>query len=103
VQADDALRAKGGTILAVSVDSPEESLAVVEDEELPFPILSDAQRTVIHAYGLAHEDAGPGGETIAVPAQILVRPDGSIAWRHVASRITDRATPEQTLAAIARL
>jgi len=76
---------------------------VIEDDGLPFPILSDAERSVIRAYGLAHEGGGPEGETIAVPAELLLRPDGSIAWRHVARRITDRADPADTLAAVERL
>jgi len=76
---------------------------VIEEDALPFPILSDAERTVIRAFGLVHEGGGIEGETIAVPAELLLRPDGSIAWRHVARRITDRADPAQTLAAVERL
>ena len=70
---------------------------------MPFAILSDDDGRVIRSYGLAHEGGGLDGELIAVPAQVLVRPDGSIAWQHVAGRITDRAGPSETLAAIQRL
>jgi hypothetical protein len=55
---------------------------------------------VIRATGLAHEEGGPAGETIAIPAQILLRPDGTVAWKFVSSRITERAPPEETLRAI---
>jgi peroxiredoxin len=66
-------------------------------------VLSDTTRDVIRRYGLLHPGGGPGGTDIAVPAQFLVRPDGSIAWRHVSRRIQDRAAPAETLAAIAAL
>ncbi len=98
-----ALRAKGGMCLAISVDPPEKSRVVVEESGLSFPILSDEGRSVIERYGLVHEGGGLNGETIAVPAQILVATDGTIRWRHVARRITARADPRDTLAAIARL
>jgi hypothetical protein len=58
---------------------------------------------VIGAYGLTHEGGGLDGETIAVPAQLLVRSNGTIAWRHVARFITDRVDPRETRAAIERL
>jgi hypothetical protein len=32
-----------------------------------------------------------------------VRADGTIAWRHVATRITDRADPDDVLVAIGTL
>lgn len=73
------------------------------DDGLPFAMLSDMDASVIRRYGLAHEGGGLDGETIAVPAQLLVRPDGTIAWRHVARAITDRADPRDTRAAVERL
>ena len=93
------LAQKGGKILAISVDPPELSREVVERDGLQFPILSDVERSAIRAYGVEHE-GGLGNESIAVPAQILVRPDGTIAWTHVARRITDRAYPSATLEAV---
>ena len=90
-------------MLAVSVDTPEQSRELVAADGLPFRILSDTTRSAIRRYGLLHEGGGPGGTDIAVPAQFLVRPDGSIAWRHVSRRIQDRAEPAETLAAIAAL
>lgn len=97
------MAAKEGRVLALSVDDPDLSKAVVEEDGLSFAILSDAGGSVIRSYGLAHAGGGPRGELIAVPAQLLVRADGSIAWQHVARRITDRADPRDTLAAIQRL
>jgi peroxiredoxin len=85
------------------VDTPDESRELAAAEGLAFRILSDEKRDVIRRYGLLHPGGGPGGTDIAVPAQFLVRPDGSIAWRHVSRRIQDRADPAETLAAIAAL
>ena len=77
-----------------------QSREVIQQDGLPFAILSDTERRVIALYGLAHEDAGLAGETIAIPAEILLRPDGSIAWQHSARRITERASPSVLLAEI---
>jgi len=85
------------------VDTPEESRELVAAEGLPFRILSDEQRDVVRRYGLLHAGGGPGGTDIAVPAQFLLRPDGSVAWRHISRRIQDRADPAETLAAVAAL
>jgi peroxiredoxin len=76
---------------------------VVEAEELPFRILADERLEVIRAMGLAHEGGGPDGGTIAIPAQILLRPDGTVAWSFVSDRITARAPPEATLRAVEAL
>ena len=97
------MRWKGGTLLAISVDLPELSKRLADELSLPFRLLSDSERTVIHAYGLEHVGGGPDGETIAVPAQLLVAKDGRIAWKHVAGRIPDRAGPGETLTALAQI
>ena len=87
-------------MLAISVDPPELSRGVVEEEGLRFPILADPAREVIRSYGLVHAGGGLDEEDIALPAQLLVAPDGRIVWSHVARRIQDRASPARTLAAI---
>lgn len=102
-EADTALRARGGTLLAISADELEDLARLRTELELPFRLLSAAGLPTLADYGLEHPGGGPDGETIAVPAELLVGQDGRIGWRHVAQRIQDRATPEQVLAAIARL
>jgi len=94
------MRAAGGSLLAISVDTPEEHRRLARDEGLAFRLLSDAGGEVIRAWGVAHPGGGLDGGTIAVPSQVLLRSDGTLAWRHVAGRITDRPSPERTLAAI---
>ena len=99
----EVLAKRGGAVLAVSVDGPEPSRALIDSEDLRFRLLSDTSLDVVRRYGLLHAGGGPGGADIAVPALFLVRPDGRIAWRHVARRAQDRADPQEILAAIAAL
>lgn len=70
---------------------------------LPFRLLSAAQLPVLDDYGLSHVGGGPEGETIAVPAELLLDRNGTIVWKHVARLITDRAAPAQLLRALQRL
>ena len=85
------------------MDEVEDARTLKEDERLPFRILSARGIPVLADYGLEHAGGGLDGETIAVPAQLLVRQDGGIAWRHVARRIPDRPSPAETLAALRAL
>lgn len=101
VQAE--LEKRGGGILAVSVDAPQESRAVVARKHLPFPILSDAGRSVIQSYGLVHARGGPGGSDIAIPAKLLIDTRGRILWRAIAHRIQDRPDPADVLAVVRKL
>ena len=87
-------------MLAVSVDPPQINAEVARDEGLRFPLLSDVGREVVCEYGLLDAGGGRGGADIAVPALLLLRQDGSVAWRHVARRIQDRADPEEVLEAV---
>lgn len=87
-------------MLALSVDEPADSARVVREEGLRFPILGDTDREVVRRYGLLHPGGAPDGGDIAVPALLLLRGDGSIAWRHVARRIQDRADPAAVLEAV---
>jgi peroxiredoxin len=90
-------------VLAISADRPEDNARVVEDNGLAFPILSDQSLDAITSYGLLHRDGLGAGKDLAIPAQLLVRPDASIAWRHVATAIQDRPAPSEVLAAVESL
>lgn len=85
------------------MDEPELARQVAAELALPFRILADSERAFLRAYGLEHPGGGPEGETIAIPAQLLVARDGTIVWEHVARRITDRVDPARTLRALALL
>ncbi len=97
------LQRRKGRLLAVSVDSPEKSLKVVQKQHLGFSLLSDGDRKVIRDYGILHEGGGLNGEDIAVPAMFLIDRDGKLVWFHRAKRITDRPHPREVLEAIQAL
>ncbi len=99
----DELKRRGGQLIAVSVDRPEESADVVNRQHLPFPILADTDRTVIKSYGLVHHGGGPKHDDIAIPAHMLIERGGQIAWRHVAHRFQDRPYPSTILQEIEKL
>ena len=96
----EALRRRGGTLLAISATDWEETRKLAEDLDSPFPLLSDDGARVIRIYGLLHPGGGPGGEDIAIPAHVLLDRKGRIVWRHVARKIQDRPDPAEDLRAI---
>ncbi len=96
----EELKRRGGGLLAISVDTEENTRHLVESQQLTFPVLLDTDGRVIREYGLLHLGAGLTGEDVAAPAQLLVDSDRRIVWRHIANRVTDRADPRDVLLAI---
>jgi peroxiredoxin len=84
-------------VVAVSVDTSEESARLAEGLGLEFPILSDVQEEAIHTWGLVHENGKPGGGAISRPAIFLVEPDGTISWRRLTDDYRVRLRPEDVL------
>ena len=84
-------------MVAVSVDTNEESARLAEGLGLQFPILSDVQEEAIHTWGLVHENAKPGGGALSRPAIFLVEPDGTISWRRLTDDYRVRLRPEDVL------
>ena len=66
---------------------------------MSFPILSDADRVMIEAWGVTHPGGGMG-EDIARPATFLVGPDGDILWRSLTENWRVRVRPEYLFEAI---
>jgi peroxiredoxin len=96
-EVDGELRARGGTLVAISVDPPERSRELRTRRGFTFPILSDQSRAEIRALGIVHKGGGPGNSEIAVPAQFLLDRDGRVLWSHVSQRIQGRADPADVL------
>ena len=99
----EELKQLGVSLLAISVDPPEDARRLSARQNLSFPILCDTRREVVKAYGLLHEEGGPYGSDIAIPALVLIDQDGGIVWRHVSKRAQDRLHPVDILAAARRL
>jgi peroxiredoxin len=81
------LAAIGYGIAALSVDTPDRSLALAAQLALPFPLLCDPSRDTVRAYGLFNA-AEKGG--IAYPATFVLDRDRVVRFRSLdrtASRV----------------
>jgi peroxiredoxin len=87
-------------VVAISVDSPEESRKLCQSRGYTFPFLSDPQAATIRAYGVLHEHGGEEGRDIARPAEFLVDPTGTIRWVNLTENLLARLRPETALRAI---
>jgi peroxiredoxin len=94
---------RGVEILAISVDSPEESQRLCKAKGYSFPFLSDAKAEVIRRYGVLHPGGGENGRDIARPAEFLVDSSGVIGWVNLTEDLRVRARPQMVLDALNRL
>jgi peroxiredoxin len=85
------------TPVAISVDSPDESRALMQKAGYTFPFLSDANADVIKRYDILHKGAGVGGHDVARPAEFLVDRNGVVRWRNLTESFRVRARPEELL------
>jgi hypothetical protein len=93
--------AAGARIFAISIDAPERNAAMVAKLSLPFPFLSDPDRSLaIRPYGVADEK---DERHIARPAVIVVTTDHQEVFRFVSRDFADRIPEDQVLAAIQEL
>ncbi len=83
--------------MAISVDAPDTSRDLVQQQGYTFPFLSDTNVEVIRRYDLVHEDAGGSGHDIARPAEFLVDSSGTVRWVNLTHNYWVRARPEQIL------
>lgn len=90
-------------VVAISVDSNEDSRRLCRSQGYTFPLLSDSKAEVIRRYGVLHPGAGPGEKDIARPAEFLVDSRGIVRWVNLTGDIRVRARPEQVLREIDRI
>ena len=83
--------------VAISVDSPEESHAMLQQAGYTFPFLSDQKGEVIKRYDLVHAGQGENGRDIARPAEFLIDSSGTVRWVHMTENYWVRARPEEVL------
>ena len=85
-------------VVAIDVDSPGQHAAMVEKLNLPFPMLSDPDRSrAIGPYGLRNE-ADPRG--VAIPATVVIDPNGDEIERLVSRDFADRPSEDAALDAL---
>ncbi|OYY72069.1 peroxiredoxin-like family protein [Sphingomonas sp. 28-63-12] len=115
--------AVGATLMAVSPQTPGESLNTAEKNDLAFPVLSDTGSRVAKSFGIAFDLAddlrpiftslgqalpdrnGDDSWLLPVPATYVIDRDGIIAFAHLDVDFRNRlepATITATLAALAR-
>ncbi|MFO1271156.1 MAG: peroxiredoxin-like family protein [Rubrivivax sp.] len=116
-----ALQQLGGQLVAVSPQTPDNSLSTAEKNELAFPVLSDSALAAATAFGVAFEMPpelidlysrvghdlpvlnGNGRWVLPVPATYVIDRSGRVAFAHVEADYRERAEPRDVLAAVAEL
>jgi peroxiredoxin len=112
----DGFSQRGARLVAVSPQTPDNSLTMAEKHSLEFPVLSDEGGEVIGTYGLkypvtAHElyEAGgadlpkfngSGGWILPAPAVFVIDREGVVRFASVNGDYTQRVEPEEALAAL---
>lgn len=112
------IRAAGAELVAVSPQTPDQSLSLAEQHDLAFPVLSDAGNRVAGEYGLVFTSGAAatatmnelgvelssfnGDETNTLPAAstFVIGQDGRIRFASVTGDYRWRVGPEEVLAAL---
>jgi peroxiredoxin len=115
------IRALGATLVAISPQTPDESLSTAEKRRLEFHVLSDAGNHVARAWGLVWKvgasldslhkafgidlaaSNGDGSNELPVPATFIVDPSGRIAFAHYDANWRVRLEPAALLAALEKV
>ena len=91
----------GAVIAAIDVDSPGQHAAMVEKLNLPFPLLSDPERDLaVGPYDLLNT-VDP--RNLAIPATVLVGPEGEEVSRSVSRDYADRPFEDAALESLLEL
>lgn len=109
------LRQTGTQLVAISPQSPDNSLSTAEKNELAFPVLSDSALTAANAFGVAFNMPAElialyarngndlptvnanGQWVLPIPATYLVGDDGHVVYAHVEADYRQRAEPAELL------
>ncbi len=112
------VKALGAQLVAISPQTPDNSLSTQEKNELAFEVLSDSHLLAAQGFGIAFDlppalvevytsvghdlpqTNGNGRWTLPLPATYVVGQDGRIAFAHVDVDYRNRAEPADVLASI---
>ena len=86
-------------MLAISVDDLSNASGIVQDLNIPFPVLYDPSGTVPRSYEVFELLE----RNLAAPATFVVDRDGVIRWRYIASDIGDRPPASMVLRQLSEL
>jgi peroxiredoxin len=115
-------RAYGASVMAISPQTPDDSLSATEKNELSFDVLSDVHQEVIAAYRVQftvpadlkdlhlevfHNDlsihTADGSWDLPVPATFVIDRSGIVRARYVSADYTTRMDPDDIEAALAAM
>ncbi|MEE4417812.1 peroxiredoxin-like family protein [Streptomyces bugieae] len=117
-QHHDAIAACGARLVAISPQIPDESLSLIEKEQLAFEVLSDDGSEVAKAFGIAFDLSEELGDlydqlgfdlqrvnssnarTLPLPATYVIDRTGVIRWAFVSTDYTVRAEPSDIVSAL---
>jgi peroxiredoxin len=115
-----ALKSLGANLVAVSPQTPDNSLGTAEKNALAFAVLSDSALEAATAFGVAFDLApeliglygqvgndlpvlnGNGRWVLPVPVTYVIDSDGRVAFAHVDADYRERAEPAEVLAVLAK-
>jgi peroxiredoxin len=113
-----AIRQLGAELVAVSPQTPNESLSTVEKNELAFSVLSDARSATAKAYGIAFDLAeelrpiyarfghalpdknGDDSWVLPIPATYVIDTDGTIVLAFIDVDYRNRLEPAEIISAL---
>jgi peroxiredoxin len=97
------IRNTGAEVVAVSVESVAANKKLAADLNLSFPILSDANLSLLDQLGMVHEGAGPGGVNIARPGTFIIDRRQRLVWMETTNLLRHRPDPEDILVELKKL
>ncbi len=118
-QALPTVEAARARMVAVSPQTPDSSMTIVQRQQLTYPVLSDTRNRVARRFGLVFsvgEDVrekyrsagidlarsnGDASWELPVPATYVIAPDRTITYAFVEADYTQRAAPDDVVAALA--
>ena len=110
--------ARGGTLVAISPQTPDNSLSTAEKNELAFTVLSDSTLSAARGFGVLFDmpaelvalyqgvghdlpvQNGNGQWALPVPATYVIGTDGVVRYAHVDADYRNRAEPADVLAVL---
>jgi peroxiredoxin len=114
------LGALDASLVAISPQTPDNSLSTAEKNDLAYPVLSDSSLAAAEAFGVAFtlppelielygrvgNDLpvlnGNGHWALPLPATYVIDRDGRIVFAHIEADYRERAEPAQVLQAVAQ-
>ena len=110
----------GASLVAISPQTPDNSLSTAEKNELVFPVLSDSALQAAESFGVAFELSpelvelyarvgndlptlnGNGRWVLPLPATYVIDRNGQVVFAHVEADYRERAEPSDVMAAVAQ-